>query len=133
VINLTDIELFKDLTSVEVEDRVIDLHNNYNCRSINYTIDNKTIEILFELRDTKLNKLCLLFEGAVIAKSSYFFNRTTDASTINSFYRGKFEANGGLLEYSVSGESYFYMEFEEGDTIEMFAKKVTLSEQMSVP
>lgn len=132
MINLTDIELFKDLTCLQQEDRIFDLHNDYNCTSINYNLANRTTEIIFESINSKANKLCLLFEEASIAKFICFLNRSEDASTINSLYRGRFETSEGLSEYSASGDRYFYIEFEQGDIIEMFAQRVTLFECMSI-
>ena len=37
-----------------------------------------------------------------------------------------------LFEYTPTGEGYFYLEFIEGDTLECFAGKVTLSGKTSI-
>jgi hypothetical protein len=126
-------ELFKDLTWLQQKNKVFDLHNDYNCVSINYDLARRITEIIFESINSKLNKLCLLFEESSIVKFIFFLNKSGDASTINSFYRGRFETSEGLAEYSASGGRYFYIEFEEGDIIEMFAQRVTLFECMSIP
>jgi len=49
-----------------------------------------------------------------------------DSCTLNSFYRGQFEVNGELFEYSPIGDRYYYIEFEKGDAFEILAQQVVL-------
>lgn len=128
-IELTNVELFKDLTTLEAEETFFDLHNDYTCTNIHYKRSDKTLGFLFEPNksDAAKNNLFLLFENATLSNFNLHHNRTTDSSTLDSFYRGRYQIDDALFEYAPTGEGYFYLEFIEGDTFECFAGKVTLS------
>jgi hypothetical protein len=131
MIELTDVELFKDLTLIEQDGNTYDLHNDYDCIDLSYDKESESINIVFEKHSSKSlgnDKICLLFKNVTVAKFYLFFIRTEDTSTINSFYRGKFENDGELFERSSGGAGYFYIEFEKGDKFEFFSKKVLLLE-----
>jgi len=48
MIELTDAELFKDLTCIEHNGKIYDLHNDYDCTSLSYDIESESINIVFE-------------------------------------------------------------------------------------
>ena len=64
---------------------------------------------------------------------TFQFSCSQDASTLNAFYRGRFENDGRLLEYSKTDERYFYIDFQDEDKFEVFAKKVNLFELIWSP
>lgn len=136
MIDLTDSTLFQDLTYVEFSNGELgfDLHNDYNCITIDFNSKDNSIKFFFESnkKDIIDNHLFLFFKNAKIENFNLFFERTTDTSTINNFYRGKFERESIVLEYMETGERFFYIEFEEGDKFEIFAKEVFLSYQQVV-
>jgi hypothetical protein len=133
-IELTNVELFKDLTTLEAVDTFFDLHNEYTCTNIDYKLLDKTLGFLFEPNKSNAakNNLYLLFENATISNFNLYLNRTTDSSTLDSFYRGRYQLENALFEYAPSGEGYFYLEFIEGDAFECFAGKVSLLEKTRV-
>jgi hypothetical protein len=131
IIELTNAELLKDLTTVETVDTFFDLHNDYTCTNIDYKLLDKMLGFLFEPNksDAAKNNLYLLFENATIVNLNLDLTRTTDGSTLDSFYRGRYQLEDTLVEYAPTGEGYFYLEFIEGDEIECFAEKVSLLEK----
>jgi len=123
MIELTNVELFKSLVGIESDNGFIDLHNDYACISVQYSLDKKLLEVSFQAVNSNV---VLQFKDAVINKFLLVPKRTEDSCTLNNFYRGRFEANGELFEYSPIGERYYYMEFEEGDAFEILAQQVFL-------
>ena len=122
--DLTGSELFKDLASFKLDDEIIDLHNSYNCIDIVFDAVVNELKIVFEHISEAGNKVGLVFENVSIRKMSIKLNRTPDSQTLNILYRGRFEVNNVLYEYSSLQQSYFYFEFEEGDAFEVFSDKV---------
>lgn len=123
MIELTNIELFKSLSSVESDNAIIDLHNDYVCTSIQYSTDKKMFELSFQAENSNV---ILQFKDAVITKFDLVPKRTEDSCILNNFYRGRFEINGELFEYSPLGQRYYYIEFEEGDVFEILAQEAFL-------
>lgn len=123
MVELTNVELFKSLVGIESDNGFIDLHNDYDCISIQYSVETKLFEISFQATNSNV---VLQFKDAVINKFNLVPKRTEDSCTLNSFYRGRFEVNGELFEYSPIGERYYYIEFEEGDAFEVLAQQVFL-------
>lgn len=123
MIELKNVELFKDLTTIEQNGIVLDLHNDFTCAIVDYDKNEKLLHIGF-ISNIDGGKICLRFEGVTIVKLNLIFNKIKDKSTINILYRGRFEIDGSLFEYSKLQESYFYMEFEEGDSFEFFTEKL---------
>jgi hypothetical protein len=129
MIDLTNAELFLDLTTIKYGESFFDLHNDYDCTNINYKLLSKTISFLFQPSSTEpLRKsLCLLFEDATISNCNLNLMRTSDSFTLDLLYRGRYETEGNLFEISPNGDGYFYIGFIEGDSFEIFSKKVTLT------
>ncbi len=122
MIDLTQVELFEFQLIFHMEDRIVDLHNDYKCETIIYDFEKQLLRCSFigELR------IFLDFGGASVKKINVLFERTLDSSTLNSFYRGRFEQNGNLLEFTEDGKGYYYLEFENGDSFELHSSKVLL-------
>ncbi|MCS3795075.1 hypothetical protein [Niastella sp. OAS944] len=133
-VELTNAELFKDLTTVVVGKRFFDLHNDYDCIDIEYKLETKSLAFLFEACRTGIveRHLYLLFENVTCSTFKLFFKRIVESSTLNSFYRGRFIKDDTLFDHAPDGEAYFYLEFEEGDSFELFSSKVVLFEKESL-
>lgn len=132
MIDLTNSELFKDLTFLKGLDKEYDLHNKYNCSSIAFDNQERTLKIYLdpvEISSDQLGRACMVFTGVTMSKFNLFFNRTGDSATINNFYRGRFEKMGEAYEYAENGDVYFYIEFEEGDSFELFASSGLFKER----
>lgn len=123
MIDLTDVELFESLVGIESDNGFIDLHNNYDCTSVQYSVEKKLFEVFFQAANSNV---VLQFKDAVISKFNLLPKRAEDSCTLNNFYRGRFEVNGELFEYSPARARYYYIEFEEGDTFEILAQQVFL-------
>ena len=126
MIDITNSELFKDLTSLNYENQIIDLHNEYECLCFKYISSSESLEFVFESRDSEILKIyfIIIFEQVEIEVANFYFKRTESSSTINIFYRGRFELNGKLFEFDSLGKKYWYLEFETGDKLEIFSSKV---------
>lgn len=133
IIELTNVEILKDLTTVETGETFFDLHNDYCCTDIDYKSTSKTLRFTFESRiaDAAKNKLYLLFENVTFSTFNLYLKRTTNSCTLDSFYRGRYQIGDTLFEYAPTGEGYFYLEFIEEDAFELFAGKVNLMEKAS--
>jgi hypothetical protein len=134
MIELTNIPLFKDLTSIITDNGEFDIHNDYNCYLIDLNSKENFIKFFFKKNNENIvnSQLCLFFQNARILNFNLFFDRTEDTGIINNFYRGRFEKDNILQEYEDTGERFFHIEFEEGDKFEIFAKKVILTHQYTV-
>jgi hypothetical protein len=128
MIDLSNAELFLDLTTIDYDGSFFDLHNEYECTEINYNLFEKSINFLFQPRASAQIKkdLYLLFEDATIANCTINLKRTADSGTLDLFYRGRYEIADKIFETSSDGENIFYVNFIEGDSFIIFSKKVTL-------
>lgn len=127
MIDITGGELFKDLMCFQIQNKVIDLHNDYECESIKYRHEEKKLIFMFNRQAFSNSKITLVFEGVSIQKCDLYLSRTADSGTLNVFYRGRFEVDGNLYEKSKSNQEYYYIEFENGDKFELFSTKVYFS------
>lgn len=126
MLDLTESPLFESLLIFETGNGIIDLHNGYNCRSILYDSNSKILRCFFE----GSKNLILEFRDVIVAKLNLLLQLTSDSSTLNNFYRGRFEINNTLYESSADGRRCFYLEFEAGDALELYAYKVFLIEEL---
>jgi len=128
MIDLTDAELFKDLVFINQGDVAFDIHNDYDCINMSYEKAGAFLSLNFEAsgfnKTASYKQVRIEFKEAILVKVDLVLNRTADSTTINNIYRGRFEQEGKLLEYSDDGGRYFYIEFETGDKIELFSKQV---------
>lgn len=102
----------------------IDLHNDYDCHSISYADVSKELYLRFELCEDNERKVDLVFKEVEINKMSFNLGDLEDVKTIDSLYRGKYEVEGELREFTDDGKSYYYVEFCSGVSFELFAKKL---------
>lgn len=126
IIDLTESELFKNLVETTMEDIYIDLHNDYNCSGINYKGADKNLVLLFEKIDRSKPFISIRFENTVFDIVNLNFKSILKSLTLDNFYRGRFEIDNSLKEYSDEGQGYFYLEFYEDCSIQLFSNSVKL-------
>jgi hypothetical protein len=122
MIELTNSELFSWLTEITIRNRFFDLHNEFTCTLFSYNSQSKRLDIEFFSNDKDV-KLFFFFEESEVKKININY-APEDASTVNNFYRGRFDLGDGLSEYFEDGSAYFYLEFENGDAFEIKAMKL---------
>jgi len=130
MIDLIKSPLFKDLTSIELNGNILDFHNDHIVTHIAYDIKSKTFTLTISpiYTGAKRDKYSISFGEVELVKLNLFSKRPKDNSTINNFYRGRFEIDGKAIEYSANGSSYFYLEFENGNQFEFFTREAKLFE-----
>jgi hypothetical protein len=122
MIELTNTEMFKGLTEVQIENSFFDLHNDFICSVISFDASKREINMAFVSEKKGIN-FSYLLTGASIEKM-YSNRKSGDCNIMNNFYRGRFELDNVLSEFFEDGSSYFYLEFENGDLFEIKAKKL---------
>lgn len=118
------IELLNDLSQSEYNGRYYDLHNDFNCQSIEFTPLN-TFVLKFCHNSLK-NKLSLTFHDVQVESFKFFNSNDVDGLTIDTLYRGRAEHNGRLLEFLHSNLGYFYLEFYEGQKVEFWSSGISI-------
>ncbi len=117
---ITDIELFEPILDIDIENKHFDLHNDFDCKNIYL---NKGNTILFDFQSIKSNnRINITFTNAEIAKAKFSIIETAKQQTLSNFYRGRFQnGDGTLKELNKQGQKYFYLDFSEGQQLEIFA------------
>lgn len=123
MIDAKNIVFFKDLTQLDYQNNYYDLHNDYDCVKIDF---HDTILILTLNKIENDNVIFLKFNNVNITKISFFSEKKTSNLTINILYRGRFEKDGELVDLSQTNQSYFYIEFEEGQEFEFWAEYISV-------
>lgn len=131
-IYLTKSELFESLLEIRIGENYIDLHSDYDCLKLMYS-DNNDFLLVFNSLSSNGLVVSLKFSNTTFSSINLLFNEVTESVTLDSFYRGRFEKDGILKEYSEDGQSYFYLEFYEGGAIELLSDRVVLIVQKEVP
>ena len=124
MLDVTKIEMFKSLTEWEIENDFFDLHNDFVCLSFDLNAECREVLVKF-MSINKNVQICLVFKEAQVVRF-HMERRCADCNIINNIYRGRAEVNGTLIEYFEDGASYFYLEFENGDSFEIKANKLFL-------
>jgi len=124
-IDLSQNELFEPILDFKMGNEYIDLHNDFNCIEIQEIVDKQNIIFLFDSLQNDNKKIALLFELAKITENKFKLSDISKSTTLSNFHRGKFEnRNSTLSEINEKGQKYFYLDFFEGQHIEIFAKQV---------
>jgi hypothetical protein len=127
MVDLTDSDILEDVTSITRNGHTIDLHNDFDCVEVTYS--NGSLNVMFEQTsqsESEYVKVCIVFKDAEIAKLKLDLANDEDQRTIDTLYRGRFEANGELFEHSTTGKRYFYISFQNGNEVELFTSEVML-------
>src|SRR5476651_2193062 len=125
-IDLSNVELFQNFIEIECDDCYVDLHNNFDCESIEYSNITGTLSLVFKpltILVNGINQIELLFFNVDFAKMSIVkFKGELSPSTIDTIYRGRFEESKGILcEQSNNGKSFYYINFVEDFSFEILS------------
>lgn len=98
---LIDIPLFQDMTSLDCNGYNIDLHNDYQCTGIHHDKEAKSFCLLFERTggNSKNVNMCLVFKEAVVEKINFSLPEVASRRIMDSLYRGRFEKHGRMLQH----------------------------------
>lgn len=116
IINIIGKELFESILEIKDVNYHIDIHNDYNLKSIDYELNNYLCKIILSSDNRRIVEI--IFEDVHIISLNLLIND----KTIDNFYRGRYEDNGRLFE-EFEGRSCFYIDFEEGSKINLLCKK----------
>ncbi len=127
-VDLTNFELFKSFAEFQIGSTYVDLHNEFNCNSITFSSLEKQLILAFESNEhhsDNIRHLKVIFDDcgleSYVAKLEKL---TTDAQTIDTMYRRRFQSGNSLSEKS-NGRYYYYINFFPDTSIEVFARSVT--------
>jgi hypothetical protein len=128
-IDLSNVKLFQNFIEIECDDCYVNLHNDFDCESIEYSNITGTLSLIFKpliIVSNGIKEVEILFFNVDFAKMSMVkLKGELLPSTIDTIYRGRFEESKGiLLEQSKSGKNYYYINFVEGFSFEIFSNKV---------
>lgn len=125
MIKSKNIELFRNLSLYDLDGEYYDFHNEYDCINITLGTD-KVLLLTFESTLNKKKVQMKFFDVEI--KSMIFFNYAQSQNlTIDNLYRGRFEEQGKLYDFSDDEKGCFYLEFYEGQTIEFWSIGVNIS------
>jgi hypothetical protein len=108
--------LFESFDEIKDDDIRIDLHNYYYCYEVEHDETAKTIRMQFVRSNVTLrfeNIIIILIDIEIAKISTSLFNFHQGRITLDTFYRGRFEVDGALYEYSHTGKDYYYIDFFE--------------------
>ena len=115
----TSIELFKNLMDLEYEYQKLDLHNDFDFEKIIF--ENETLLLFF--KNIKGSRSIMLTFLKVSLTSFDFFNvSSVNYLTIDNLYRGRALVGKELIDQSLDGRGYFFIEFYEGQMIEFWTE-----------
>ena len=103
------INLFENISQCQIENRFIDLHNNYQCTKINYIDKDKTLVLLFVTDDLK-EEVKLMFYEVDILEFDLNFDNIGEILVVDNIYRGRYELRENLYD-SADNKGFIYIEF----------------------
>ena len=119
IIDLSNVELFKDLLCIDFDEKSIDLHNEYHFKKYKFS-ESQVFTLVFE-NEKNLKELFVCFEKTKFVEFSIEFD---EDSIIDNFYRGRY-LNGQELCDTFEDKKCFYIEFTGNSTIVLLASKLT--------
>ena len=129
-IDLTQTELFASFAEIGNGDAYVDLHNEFYCYSINYSQNQSQLSFSFKAsknNSRKIQHVELTFKNVIIEVMNFKIDNGACNSewTLNIAYRGRFEdQNAGLGEVSNEGKYYYYLDFYDDYSFEVFSDSV---------
>ena len=123
MINVTSIKFFKNLAQFDYNNLYYDLHNDYNCEKLTFSDGILLIQFKSIIND---NLLFIKFMDTKLVYLNVFNVKEVENLSLDNLYRGRFELNGELIDVSIDGEAYFYLEFYEGQKFEFWAKNMSI-------
>jgi hypothetical protein len=125
MVSITNYKLFEDISEFLFDGHRVNLHDDFECTQIQFVDESGLFVFTFtQLEERQVVEL--QFHNARLSNLDIHFPLNTNASTLEIFYRGRFEEDGILQELTIDNEKIFYLEFNEGIVINLFAKEVTL-------
>ena len=119
-IELVTVELFKNILEINVEGKLFDLHNEYDCYSVVLSKDRDlTLSFKSDVKECKL-----VFKDSMVNYMNLSLTDLIDITSIDSIYRGRYENGNELRELTEDSRGYYYIEFYSGCTLELFARSV---------
>lgn len=130
-IDITNTPLFEQLLEYETDGLYFDLHNDYECKKISNK-NSSNIEFVFKPIIQTKETIRLTFHSAVVVESTYVINDLQKTVTLDNFHRGRIlQENKELVDKTLTDEKCYYLEFYEGQTIQILAQKVSFSVLLS--
>lgn len=112
--------MFAPLLSFQIEGVDVDLHNEYDCRTV--SLEKNALRLFFVHAGTN-QTVILLFEDVLLRLLTVDLSKSD--TTLDLFYRGRFEEEEQVLStYDQQGRSYFYISFANGNEIQLLARSV---------
>lgn len=128
-IDLTNTELFKSFAEIVIEDIYVDLHNEFDCYSINYSKSQLSLSFKAnKYNSRKIQHVEIVFKNALIELMNFKIenDKGDSTNTIDNIYRGRFEIEtNDLAEISDERKYYYYINFCNDYSIEVFSDLVT--------
>ena len=123
-IQLKDCPLFESISILEVENEVIDLHNDYEFN--NLVLDNNCKKIILSFLNISNIKISVILTFEKIEIKSLNIKQFVihDKITLDNLYRGKTENEGMLIEVNNDNLSYMYLDFLEDIQIEFWSSNL---------
>lgn len=119
IIDISNSELFENLLEVNNKDLYIDIHNDFDLKSISYLLETNTLELTLLHTDVS-NELYICFENVKFIELDITQNIDL---TLDNFHRGKFELDGKLYD-DYLGKKCFYLEFYDDGKLSLLAEKI---------
>lgn len=126
-VDLTKTELFKSFSEISFDDMYIDLHNEFNCYSIKQLQTQLTLSFKASKNNSrKIQHVEIVFKDVSIRSMNFKIDENNDADwVVDIFYRGRFvDQNEVLSEVSVEGKYYYYLDFYNDYSFELFSNSV---------
>ncbi len=121
--DISKFDLFEPILDFKIGDEYVDLHNDFNCVNIEEFADKQNIVLYFTSISSDSKKIAIRFDDAKLATSKYKLTDKKRYTTLSNFHHGKFENKNSLNEKNEQGQKYFYLDFFEGQHLEIFAKQ----------
>jgi len=119
--DIISLEFFKNLSQYEHDEKYYDFHNDYDCKNI--SLKDGYLKLHFQ---TKVETYCatVIFNEVDIISMNFFYNDDKCDLVIDNIYRGRFEEDNNLIDASLDGKGYIYLEFYEGHSLEFWARQI---------
>jgi hypothetical protein len=122
-IQAKNIELFTDFSQYSFDGDFYDFHNDFDCEKV--LLQDSSLFFIFKSVEQKFI-ITLVFNNCIIKKVEMDNLLQPESATIDILYRGRFEQNQELLEFSSDLKSYFYVEFSGNLKIEFLSDSFEL-------
>jgi hypothetical protein len=123
LIKSKDIRLFENLSQYNYGDVYYDFHNNFKCFKILFKTN--VLVLVFHKIDSN-EYVSIRFHKTVLSYIELEAEDKTSQFIIDTLYRGRFENNGELLEFSEDELGYFYLEFYNGLKLEFWSQSLEI-------